>query len=163
MCDVIGDAYGYGSQAGTGAGSRCSSSGHGGGSGAGHGGDGGDGGVTGNVVYTCDGGSEYDDLCAPRAVGSGGGTCSNGQSGGVGGAAVLLIAGNLMIFDGTVTMDATGGGSGAGGGSGGSIWIDGDFMEGWGQTSVSCHFVLTSIYCTIHDLRTCTYVHVYEN
>ena len=150
---------------GTGAGQQCNNGGQGGGSGAGHGGTGGQGGLsghssqgnTGNTPYTCSGGPEYDDICAPRLVGSGGGTCSNGQSGGAGGAAVLFIAGELMIFDGSISMDATGGGSGAGGGSGGGIWLDGDIMEGWGHTSVRLQPSLLPLIVSLHYIVMCVW------
>ena len=72
---VTGEYYGWPAGSGTGNGVQCGDSDDKGGSGAGHGGLGG-------AARGCSHrGAEYDIQCLPQEVGSGGGSCSNGQSG----------------------------------------------------------------------------------
>ena len=128
--EVTGEYYGWPASAGTGAGAQCGDDSYKGGSGAGHGGHGG------SAQGCSHRGEEYDQWCLPQAVGSGGGGCYNGKSGGAGGAAIQFIAGSVIRFEANIEMDGEAGNTGAGGGSGGSVWMDADYLEGWG--SMSC-------------------------
>lgn len=96
------------------------------GSGGGHGGSGG--GCGG--CRSCGGGGTYDSNVLPALTGSGGGQSSDGH-GGYGGSAVKLVH-VFSAVEGTITMSGGSTGYGGGGGAGGSIWIDGQYVDGWG-------------------------------
>ena len=122
---VTGNELGYKKLEGPGAGAACN-----GGSGAAHGGYGGNG-------HSCSSGScpgsksTYDSKCLPLTAGSGGGTCSHGNAGS-GGAAFRVVSIGAMFLEGEITMNGVGA-SGGGSGSGGSVWLDTEVIEGWGE------------------------------
>lgn len=123
--EINGDAKGYGNNAGPGAGctNAC-------GSGGGHGGSGG----SCNSEcgpHSCSGGAAYDSSILPSLSGSGGALCSH-RSGAPGGSGVRLVH-TSSIIEGTVTVNGGSTGGGGGGGAGGSVWLDGDFVSGWGS------------------------------
>ena len=115
---------GYTSGSGPGAGPSCGC-----GTGAGHGGVGGScqNCGCGNCHRGCTGGTTYDSAVTPSEAGSGAGNS--------GGAAIKLVH-QYTIFDGTINMDGKAGSSGKGGGAGGAIWLDAEYVNGWGQLSV---------------------------
>ena len=118
------DGTGLGYTFNAGPGKGCSTSC---GSGGGHGGSGGSCGGCGS----CGGGGTYDSNVLPALTGSGGGTSSGGH-GGYGGSAVKLV--NVFsAIEGTITMTGGSTSYGGGGGSGGSIWLDGQYVDGWGS------------------------------
>lgn len=74
------------------------------------------------------------------------------SGGGHGGGAVRFVSGNVMRFEGTITMNAgSGSNTASGGGSGGAVWVDGDFLEGWGTMMASGGGPGSGTLCT----RTC--------
>lgn len=123
ILDGTGEGYGTNSGLEPGCTSSC-------GSGGGHGGSGG----SCSGCGSCAGGGTYGSVILPSVAGSGGGICSHGTAdiGGRGGSAVRL-AHTFTIVEGTVTMNGEDGMKGGGGGAGGSVWLDGEFVEGWGK------------------------------
>lgn len=122
--DGIGRGYSTNSGPGAGCSSRC-------GSGGGHGGRGGSCGG----CDSCTGGGTYDSNVLPALTGSGGGVSSTGE-GGYGGSAVKLV--NVFAaIEGAITMTGGSTSYGGGGGSGGSIWLDGQYIDGWGSLTAN--------------------------
>ncbi|WAR26297.1 TENX-like protein [Mya arenaria] len=117
------DGTGRGYSVNSGDGKGCTS---GCGSGGGHGGSGGS--CTG--CGSCAGGGTYDSNVMPTLSGSGGGICTHGH-GGYGGSAARLVS-VFMALDGLVSMNGGNSPGGGGGGSGGSVWIDSQYLDGWG-------------------------------
>jgi hypothetical protein len=60
-------------------------------------------------------------------------TGSNARNGGLGGAALRIVASTTAILKGTIKMEGTKVGS-SGGGSGGSVWISTNLLQGTGAT-----------------------------
>jgi hypothetical protein len=124
---------GGGNGAGPGGGSWSQS---GGGGGAGYGGKGGAGGGIGGQSGGA-GGKDYHDFKNCLQNGSGGaafGTSPGaGAAGGNGGGAVQVVAQNVLLMTGTISVAGTGGGQsacGGGAGSGGSVMLHGQFVKG---------------------------------
>ena len=99
------------------------------GTGAAHGGHGG-------AKYPQRGGTAYNSVFTPAALGSGGGNGSG--EGGRGGGYLVWSNGKLLTVDGLVTVHGHSGvGLGAGGGSGGSILITTLNFTGYGLVEAS--------------------------
>ena len=96
------------------------------GAGAGHASNGGTG------YQGAAGGSYYGSVYQPKDSGRRGGSGPGGRDlGGSGGGYIKIVAGTLLINDGTITAEgASASGSGAGGGSGGSLFFTTDTFSG---------------------------------
>lgn len=122
---VTGVGKGYGKKSGPGVGGSCTAGG-----GAAHGGNGGRG-ASCSSNYCSGSTSKYDHQCLPFTAGSGGGTCSHGSAG-TGGSSFRVVSYDAMFLEGEITMNGVGV-AGGGAGSGGSVWMDSDVIEGWGE------------------------------
>lgn len=78
------------------------------------------------------GGGVYDDVYLLVLGGSGGGFCSYGRSGGIGGFVMRIVLLYVLFIEGRLIFIGGSGFGGGGGGSGGVIWVDSDVIEGWG-------------------------------
>ena len=118
---ISGSYLGYLGNSGPGAGQSCNC-----GTGGGHGGAGG------QCRYcgSCAGGTTYDTAYIPDSAGSGGGKSHSGTAG-TGGAALRFVH-QSTTMDGNIYMDGKTSSGGSGGGAGGSIWIDAEYIYGWG-------------------------------
>ena len=121
---ISGSYLGYPANSGPGAGQSCTC-----GSGAGHGGAGGqckycDCSNCQDHYSHCNGGTTYDSRVTPSVAGSGGGAA--------GGSALRLVHQSTTV-DGLIHMNGQTSSGGTGGGSGGAVWIDAEYVYGWGQ------------------------------
>lgn len=125
--DVSGRGYPWGENVGPGGGVQSSWAG----SGAGHGGAGG------RSATQIPGGPAYGSMLEPTSLGSRGGS-GDGGPGGAGGGAIRLIAGGMLMVNGTIAANAErGAANNSGGGSGGSIFLGARTFTGTGSLSAN--------------------------
>ncbi len=99
------------------------------GGGGGHGGPGQSAAGAGGIAY----GSAAQPVLPGSSGGGGGDIYGNRTAGGAGGGAMMLIVGDTLTVDGSITSNGVSGGSRGGGGSGGSILIEAANLLGSGS------------------------------